>query len=95
MVKQIRNLTKLLLCNYWGINELRFSKDKSKRTRFLLVAAGAGLLAVLYMIYVAVMTSAYINIGLSGILPAYMLTLTSVLILFFTIYKAGNILFQM
>lgn len=95
MVKQIKNLTKLLLRNYWGINELRFSKDKSKRTRFLLVAAGTGLLAVLYMVYVAVMTAAYINIGLSEILPAYMLTLTSVLILFFTIYKAGNILFQM
>lgn len=95
MVKQIKNLTKLLLCNFWGINEFRFSKEKSKKARFVLIATGIGMLAMLYMAYVAVSTFSYIEMGVSDILPAYMLTLTSALILFFTIYKAGNIIFQM
>lgn len=95
MVKQIKNLTKLLLCNFCGINEFRFSKEKSKKARFIVVAATIGMLAAMYMAYVALSTAAYIQMELSDILPAYMLTLTSLLILFFTIYKAGNIIFQM
>lgn len=95
MVKQIKYLTKLLLYNFWGINEFRFSKEKSKKARFVMIATGIGMLAMLYMAYVAAVTAANIKTGLSDILPAYMLTLTSSLILFFTIYKAGNIIFQM
>ena len=95
MLKQIKTLTKLLLCNFWGINEFRFSKENNKKARFVLMAASIGMLAVLYMVYVALSTAAYIEMGLSDILPAYMLTLTSSIILFFSIYKAGNIIFQM
>ena len=83
------------MCNLWGINELRFSKDKTKKTRFILSGAAILLLAVFYMIYISLFTMSYIQLGLSDIIPAYMLTLTSLFILFFTIYKAGNIIFQM
>lgn len=95
MVRQIKYLTQLLLCNFWGINELRYGKDKSKKGRFILTASGIGLLVVMYMAYIGAMAYAYINMGLQDIMPGCMLTLVSMLILFFTIYKAGNIIFQM
>ena len=31
MIQQIKILTKLLMCNLWGINEWRFSKNKTKK----------------------------------------------------------------
>lgn len=95
MAKQIKNLSKLLLCNFWGLNEFRFSKDKGKRARFVLAAVAIGMLVVFYIAYVALYTYAYIQMGLSDVLPAYMLTLISLLSLFFSIYKAGNVIFQM
>ena len=95
MIQQIKILTKLLMCNLWGINEWRFSKNKQKKARFVLSASAILLLAVFYVAYISLFTVSYIQLGLSDIIPAYMLTVTSLLILFFTIYKSGNIIFQM
>ena len=95
MIQQIKILTKLLMCNLWGINEWRLSKNKTKKSRFILSASAILLLSVLYIAYISLFTVSYIQLGLSDIIPAYMLTVTSLLILFFTIYKSGNIIFQM
>ena len=34
MIRQIKLLTKLQICNLFGINEVRFTKDKKKKARF-------------------------------------------------------------
>lgn len=95
MIRQIKKVTSLLLCNFWGINEWRYSKNKSKKTQFLITAFGIGFVALLYMLYIAFMTIGYAKVGLTDIIPAYMLSMTSIIILFFTVYKAGSVLFEM
>ena len=37
MLKQIQKLTALQLCNLFGINEVRYTKDKKKKDNFILL----------------------------------------------------------
>ena len=37
MGRQIRLLTQITLCNLLGLNELRFARDKRKKTRYYLM----------------------------------------------------------
>ena len=53
------------------------------------------LLGIMFSFYVAMMAYSYSMLGMSQIIPSYMLAMTSIIILFFSIYKAGSVLFQM
>jgi len=44
--------------------------------------------------YIGAVTYGYIYIGLEDLLPAYLVMLSSIIILFFSIFKAGSVIFQ-
>ena len=84
MVNQIKHLTKIQLCNFLNLNVLKFSKDKQKRRTMLGLAAVWSILAVMFVFYVGALSYGYIQIGLSTVLPMYLITISSLLIFFFS-----------
>lgn len=94
MIKQIYNLTKIQLRNLYGINVFRFSKDKKEKNRKKLLAIAYLVLLAFMMFYVGMMAYGYIMMGLGEILPAYLIMITSLIILFFSVFKAGSVIFQ-
>ena len=91
---QLKALVKLQLVNLYGINVYRNTKDpKEKRKKFFMGIAYA-VVAIMMMCYVGGLSYGYVYIGLADILPAYLIMLTSLIILFFSIFKAGDIIFQ-
>ena len=92
--KQLAALTKLQLTNLYGINVYRNLKDpKEKKKKFWMGIAYA-VVAVMMMSYVGGLSYGYVHIGLADILPAYLIMLTSLIILMFSVFKAGEVIFQ-
>lgn len=93
-LKQLVALIKLQMLNLYGINVYRNTKDpKEKRKKFWMGIAYA-VVAIMMMFYVGGMSYGYVYLGLADILPAYLIMLTSLIILMFSIFKAGDIIFQ-
>lgn len=87
-------LIKLQLVNLYGLNVYRNLKDpKEKKKKFWLGVAYI-VVVVMMMSYVGGMSFGYVHIGLGDILPAYLIMLTSLIILMFSIFKSGDIIFQ-
>ena len=92
-MRQIRILTALELCNLFGLNVIRHTKDpsqKKKTTVFIVIIAFLLLMALAYIV------SLCAGLGILGaaeIIPAYLITMTSALALFFDVFKIGGVLF--
>lgn len=95
MLRQIQKLTALQLCNLFGINEVRYTKDKKKKQNFILLSFVWFLLIGMLVFYVALLSIGLCTLGMSDIIPIYLYMITSLIILFFSFFKAGNIIFQM
>ena len=92
--KQLAALTKLQLTNLYGINVYRNLKDpKEKKKKFWMGIAYA-VVVLMMMSYVGGLSYGYVYIGLADILPAYLIMLTSLIILMFSVFKAGEVIFQ-
>lgn len=94
MWKQIRLLIGSQSRNLLGINQIRFSKDRKKKNRLLMMAVVYVLLGIMLAFYSGLISFGLISIGLSDVVLAYALAVVSLVILFFTIIKAGSILFD-
>lgn len=93
-LKQLVALIKLQLVNLYGINVYRNLKDpKEKRKKFWLGVAYV-VVAIMMISYIGGLSYAYVYIGLAEILPAYLIMITSLIILMFSIFKAGETIFQ-
>ena len=94
MGKQIYNLTKLQLKNIYGINVFRFTKNQKEKRQKMAMGMVIAFLIVFAACYMGGMAYGYIYLGLSKLLPAYLIMLSSIIILFFSIFKAGSVIFQ-
>lgn len=94
MLTQIKLLTKLELCNLYGLNVLRFSKDKKSRQKTLGLTALWILLLVMLIGYVGGLAYGLIYLGLEEVVPAYLITLSGLLVFFFGMLKAGSVIFR-
>lgn len=94
MIKQIKRLTKVSLCNSFGINEFRFTKDKKKKSRFYLFAGLWCFLIVLFMMYIISMCYGLCYLKMGSLVPAVLAMCVSFVVFFFTIFKAGPVLFE-
>lgn len=95
MLTQIKILTRMELCNVFGINEARFTRDSQKKQRFIMLSVIWIFLALLLMFYMLLLSVAYISMGLADVLPMYFYTAASMVILFFSLLKAGNMMFSL
>jgi ABC-2 type transport system permease protein len=53
MPRQIRLLVELQICNLFGLNEFRHTKDAKKKHRYMAMAAVWALLIVMLVVYIA------------------------------------------
>ncbi len=94
MIRQISILTGLQLKNMYGINVFHHTRDKKERAKKLALAVAYILIAVMVAFYMGAMTFGYVYLGLAEIVPAYLIMISSIIILFFAIFKAGSVIFQ-
>lgn len=95
MVRQISILSRIQLCNLFGLNELRYTKDHKKRQRGLMMLAAYLLVGIMLVGYMISMTMGLISLGMEKIVPMYLYFIISILIFFLLIFKAGSVMFQM
>lgn len=86
-------LLKAQFLNQSGINVLRYEKDKKKKNRVIIFCVSMAIIAIMLLIYCFGIAYGLGKIGLGFIIPSYAFTITSLLIMFFTIFKASGILF--
>ena len=94
MLKQIKILTKLELCNLCGLNVLCFSKDKRAKKKSLGLLAIWIILLAMLIFYVGGLTYGLIYSGLEEAVPTYLITLSSAVIFVFGVLKAGSVIFR-
>lgn len=94
MIKQICNLSKMQLKNLYGVNVFFHTKDKTEKKKKLALGIAYLWLIVMAIAYVGGLTYGYCYLGLSDMVPAYLIMISSVIILFFSIFKAGSVIFQ-
>lgn len=95
MLKQIRQLAGIQLINLFGINEVRHTKDKKKRARYAGLAVCWAMLIVMLIGYVVALSAGLAIMGMVEIIPMYLFAISSMIMLFFTFFKAGSVIFQM
>lgn len=95
MSKQIIRLCRLQLANLFGINEIRYTRDKKKRMRYIGLACVWMLLIVMIAGYAGALSYGMVRMGMTEIIPMYLYTISSILILVFSFFKAGSTLFAM
>lgn len=94
MIRQIKTLTGLQLKNIYSLNIIRYTKDKGVKQKSLLLRAVWLVLIAMIAFYVGATAYGYVLIGMAEILPAYLIMLSSIIILAFAIFKAGSVIFQ-
>lgn len=94
MGKQISILTRIHLCNFLKFNEFRYTKDQGKKWKMASMAGLWVLLIAMVCFYVSMLAYGYVVIGLEDVLPMYLTAISGLLIFFFTILKAGSVIFQ-
>jgi ABC-2 type transport system permease protein len=86
-------LLKAQFLNQSGVNTFRDEKDKKKKTRAVIFSAVMTMVVLMLGGYCFGIGYGLGSIGLSSIIPAYAFTITSLLVIFFTAFKASGILF--
>ncbi len=93
MMNEIKKLTSLELRSYYGINTFLHTKDKKARRRYILLGVVWIYAIAAVCFYVGWLALGLCRGGLSSILPSYLTVISSVLVLFFGIFKAGHVIF--
>lgn len=94
MAAQTGTLIRLELCNIFGWNVFRFSRDKkAKRKAVMLLAVWIWLLAMM-VFYVGGLSYGLIWLGAGEVVPPYLFMISSLLIFIFGMFKAGSVIFR-
>ncbi len=91
---QLRTLIKLELCNIFGLNVFRFSKDKKAKSKSVMLLAVCICLLIMMVFYVGSLAAGLILLGAGEVVPSYLLMISSLLIFIFGMFKAGSVIFR-
>ena len=94
MIKQIRLLTKVSLCNLFGINEFRYTKDTKKKNRYYLMSILWCFLIAVLIFYVGALSYGLCHLHMGHVLPGVLTMTVSIIVFLFTMFKAGPVLFD-
>lgn len=95
MLRQIGRLCRLQMGKLFGINEFRYTRDSARKKRYLGLGIVWVFLILMVIGYVTALAAGLSWIGMAEIVPMYLYMISSLLILIFTFFKAGSILFSM
>ena len=90
----IKTMAKLELCNLYDLNKFRFSREKKVKKKALFLAFGWLIVLAMMFFYIGMLSYAFIQIGIGDVVPSYLTAIASLIIFFFGILKAGNIIFR-
>lgn len=79
----------------FGFNELKQSKDSRKKGGILALDFVYLFLGLFVVLYMTVMDTAFVSMKMTERVPIYNFAIGSLMILFFSIFKTGNVIFQM
>lgn len=94
MSKQIFCLCRLQLVNLFGFNEFRYTTDRKKKARYLGLALVWLFMIVLAVFYVGTLSYGLASMGMADVIPMYLYAVASLLVLFFSFFKAGSTIFS-
>lgn len=95
MMQQVLTLSRVQLKNLFGINEMRHTKDKKKKTTFALLAVAYVIIILMVVGYIGSMAFALHYLEFGEIVPMYLYTILSLVMLILSFFKAGSVLFSM
>ncbi len=93
-MSEIRSLISLELRSFFDINKALYSKDKKAKARYRGLYVAWIILIIMAFFYVGGLTFGLCSLGLGGIVPAYLATIASMLVIVFGIFSAGNKIFS-
>lgn len=91
MISQTKILARTEWYNIFGLNVLRFSKDKRIKRRAVLLAVTYILVVFMIMFYVGAQSYGLCLLSLCDIVPAYLIMISTLLIFFFGIFMLCDI----
>lgn len=94
MYSKAWTMIKLELCNLYGCNVLRFSKDKKSRKKAAVMVVAWACVIAMFVLYIGALSYGFVMAGMGEVIPAYLITLSSMMIFFFGMLKAGNVIFR-
>ncbi len=95
MLKQVLTLSLVQFKKLFGINEIRYTKDKKKKQNFILLSVAYVLIILVACGYVGGLAYGYHYLGMGEIVPMYLYTVVSLILLVLSFFKAGSVLFSM
>lgn len=87
-------LIRLQLINLYGINVYRNLKDPKEKKKKFWLGVAYGAVVVVFAFYIGALSFGYVYMGLGDILPAYLIMIFSLVILMFSVFKAGSVIYQ-
>ena len=94
MIRQIRLLTKIQICNIFDINKIRYSNDKKSKMKITGLLIAWILLILMLMGYISGIVYQLCQMGMAELIPSVIVVVTSMIVFFFTFIKAGSIIFN-
>ncbi|PEY32465.1 permease [Bacillus cereus] len=86
-------LLKIRFITQLGLNMFKYEKDKKKKQNKILISATIALVFVMLMLYCGASAYGLVQLGIGEVIPVYAFVISSVLVLFFTMFKAHGELF--
>lgn len=86
-------LLKVQLMSFFGINEMRYSKDPKKKRSLIVFGVSMVILGICAVVYSSGIAYGLASMGMARIIPAYMLMIISVITLVITMFKTNGFLF--
>lgn len=89
MIKSLYYLTKLQMCNFFSINEARYSKDPQKRKSIRTTLVAYAIVCAMLVFYSIGIPVALVEFGLGSVTPIYLGLMSMVLTFALTYLKSG------
>ena len=93
MLKNCMKLFYIQSLRLYNLNELRYTKDKKKKTNAILLLCCFIIIGIALIVYVGALAYSICLVGMAELVPAYILAVTSILTMLATLFKAGSIMF--
>ena len=93
-LEQIKIMARLELCNLFGINVLRFSKDTRAKKRAVMLSVLWAFLIMMMLFYVGGLSYGLVRLGAEDEVISCLIAVSSILIFIFGILKAGSHMFR-
>ncbi len=93
-MRQIKALAVTELCNLYGINVLRHTKDTIERRKKLVVYGIIVVLLMFVVVYAGAQSYALVSLGAGSAVPSYLIAMSGILSLMLAVFKAGSVLFR-